>query len=258
MPRPRTLAVLAVFVVAPWWVATMHPPWAVRWRGRLLSRVESPLKVVHTVLTDASAFLRAPALLTENARLRRQLLAVQQAPMHAEESAQEVARLRRLLQLRQAQQRPAVAARVLGRDATSWFRTLLLDAGARDGISEGGAVVVEGGLVGQVVEVGPSVARALLMTDPRFRVAALVQRSRAQGIVLGTARGRCYLSYVTTADGVQVGDVVLTAGVGGVIPKGLVIGQVVRVEPDPSRLYWQAQIQPAVDPTRLEEVLCLS
>lgn len=257
MPRPRAIALLTVLVVAPWWLATSHAAWGTVWRSAFLSSVERPLLSLRGLITHTVNLARAPAWPAENARLRRQLLALKHEPIRTEELSQEVGRLRRLLQLKQDEARVAVAAHIIGREAAPWFRTLLVDVGSGAGVTEGNAVVVEGGLVGQVSEVGSSVARVLLLTDPRCRVAALVQRSRAQGMVVGTVRGRCYLVYITSADGVQVGDVVLTSGLGGSVPKGLVIGRVVRVEPDPSGLYWQAQVTLAIDPTWLEEVLCL-
>lgn len=230
-----------------------------RWRGSLLTFAESSLASLQAAVVHLTGFLHTPALRAENARLRQQLLALPHESVHREELAQEVARLRRLLQLKQSSPSLAsVAARVIGQDATPWFRTVLLDVGRDDGIREGYGVVMAGGLIGQVLEVGPSVSRVLLTTDPRFRVGALVQRSRAQGLVVGTVNGRCILTYVATADALKVGDVVVTSGMGGMIPKGWMIGRVARLERDPSGLYDQATLTPAVDLGTLEEVLCLT
>lgn len=257
MARARAVAILAVLVVAPLWLARGTTPAGDDWRLRWLSSVERPLRFLRAAAVNAWGIVRAPSLRVENARLQRELSARQHEPVRTEELAREIDRLRRLLGLQHAQDRPSVAARVIGRDATAWFRTLLIDRGREDGLADGAAVVVEAGLVGQVFEAGSSTARLLLVTDPRFRVGALVQRSRAHGLVLGTVQGRCYLAYLTSAEAVQVGDTVLTSGGGPAMPKGLVVGHVVRVERDPSGLYWQAQLQPAVDPAVLEEVLCL-
>lgn len=190
----------------------------------------------------------------ENRRLRETLLHERHEAVRLDELQQENARLRRLLRLTEAAGQATVAARVIGREATPWFRTLLIDRGRPHGLREGAAVVVEQGLVGQILEAGPSAARVLLVTDPRFRAGALVQRSRAQGLVLGTVGGRCYLAYITTEEAVRPGDLVLTSGIGGVMPKGLVVGTILRVDRDPGGLYWQAQIQPAVEATQVEEV----
>ena len=257
MALRRAVAVLTVLVVAPLWLARGDVPWGDDRRLAMVSSLERPLRFLQTVASNVTSVVRAPALRAENARLRQGLFEQRHESVRAEELAREVDRLRRLLRLRQERGQPAVAARIIGRDATPWFRTLLIDQGREAGLVEGSAVVVEPGLVGQVFEVGSSVARLLLVTDPRFRVGALVQRSRAQGLVVGTVQGRCYLAYLTSSDASQVGDIVLTAGGGPSMPKGLVIGRVVRIERDPSRLYWQAQLAPAVDPAVLEEVLCL-
>ena len=256
MPRARTLSVLALLVVVPVWLVTSRAAAGPQWRLTLLSIIHRPLQWTQETLAATGSVFRAPVLRAENQQLRRALLARQHEVIRTEELTQEVARLSKLLQLKQEIGRPTAVARVIGRDATPWFRTILLDLGRAAGVEEGAAVVVEGGLVGQVYELGPAVTRVLLLNDPRFRVGALVQRSRAQGIAVGTASGRCYLAYLTSAEVVQVGDLIVTSGVGGVIPKGLVIGSVVRVEQDPSGLYWQALLKPSIDPWRVEEVLC--
>ena len=247
----------AVVVVAPLWLATSHGGVGDRWRLTVLSSLDRPLQRFQTWGAATLSVLEVPALSAENRRLRRALLQERHAAVQSNELTLEVARLRRLLHLTETLARPTRVARIIGRDATPWFRTLLVELDQASGVSEGTAVVVEQGLVGQILEIGPSAARVLLVTDPRFRIGALVQRSRAQGIALGTMGGRCYLAYLTADDAVRLGDVVLTSGVGGLMPKGLVLGTVVRVDRDPSGLYWQAQVQPSVDPAQIEEVVCL-
>ena len=257
MPSTRTLGVLAVVVMVPLWLATSRGAAENRWGLHLLSSLERPLVWLQGWGARTLNVIQAPALRAENRRLRDTLLHERHAAVQADELALEAARLRRLLRLTETLDRPTRVARVIGREATPWFRTLLVDLGRSSGVPEGAAVVVEQGMVGQILEAGPAAARILLLTDPRFRVGALVQRSRAQGIALGTVGGRCYLAYITSEEAVRAGDVVLTSGVGGLIPKGLVLGTVVRVDRDPSGLYWQAQMQPSVDPTQVEEVVCL-
>jgi len=257
VPRPRAFAVLAVVVAAPLWLATSHGGAGSRWRLTLLSSLDRPLQQLHDWASATLSVVQVPALHAENRRLRRALLQERHAAIQFNELTLEVARLRRLLHVTDTLARPTRVARVIGRDTTPWFRTLLVNFDEAAGVPEGAAVVVEQGLVGQILEAGSSAARVLLVTDPRFRVGALVQRSRAQGIALGTMGGRCYLAYITAEDAVRTGDVVLTSGVGGLMPKGLILGTVVRVDRDPSGLYWQAQVQPSVDPAQIEEVVCL-
>ncbi len=256
MPHLRTIAVIVILVAAPLWLAHGPTSSGSQWRLAGLSILAHPLRTVHAVGQQALGWLAWPRLQRENADLRRAALAQRHDTVQAEELRQEVDRLRRLLHLKQAYERPTVAAQVIGRDATAWFHTLLIDQGREDGVIEGSIAVVEGGLVGAVFESSPSAARVVLLTDPRFRTAALVQRSRAQGVLMGTVQGRCYLAYLATSDAAQVGDLVVTSGMGG-IPRGLVVGRVARVERDPSGLYWQAQVTPAVDSNTLELLLCL-
>ena len=246
-----------VFVAVPAWLAINRLPGADAWRLNVVSALHRPLTAVRMTLASVTGVIRGPVLYLENRRLRTQLAADARDRVQLEELNQEVVRLRRLLRLKESADRPAIAARVIGRDATPWFRTLLIDQGRRGGIAEGAAVVVESGYVGQVYDVGQTGARVLLPTDPRFRVGALVQRTRAQGMAMGTASGRCYLAYLTGAEVVQVGDLIVTSGIGGRHPKGLVIGTVVRIERDPSGLYWQAPLKLSVDQSALEEILCL-
>lgn len=243
MPHPRTFLALLVFVAIPGWLAAGHPAWGGRARAAALSIVAPPLRTLRGILPRRRAAPNPEAASAEAVR--------------TEELQQEVGRLRRLLQLAQSQDRPAVAARVIGEDATPWFRTLLLDRGTAHGLHEGAAVVAEHGAVGQILEAGASTARVLYLTDPRFRLGAFVQRSRAHGLLAGAVPGRCVLLYLTEPEAAQAGDLVLTSGAGGGMPKGLLLGAVERVERDPSGLYWQALVTPAVDPSRVEEVLCL-
>ena len=255
--KPKRFLVVGCIVLIPLWLLATHPAWGNRIRVGVLSGLEQPLVAVQRFKTAAFSFLQAPSLRSENKRLKQEIALLTNEPLETIELEKEAVRLRELLGLKRRLKFRTQAARVIGRDATPWFKTLLIDAGESDGLKEDAAVVNAQGLVGQCVEVGQATSRVLLVTDPRFRSAALVQRSRAQGMVLGTVRGRCYLAYITSPDAVEVGDLVLTSGVGKTIPKGLLIGKVAKVEKDPSGLYWQARLIPAVDSQHLEELLCL-
>lgn len=259
MQRSKSYAFVGILLLLVSLVLFFHPvDWGSQWRNATLSFLRTPLSWAHSLSQIPVSVLQAPALRRERDRLRAQLKAIERESVRTQELALENARLEKLLQLKSEQQRSMKAARVIGREGAPWFRTMLVDIGGRAGVCEGDAVLAEGGLVGQLFDIGTDVSRVMLISDPRFRAAAIVQRSRAQGIVLGSVQGRCYLAYVTSPQAVQVGDTILTSGVGDTIPKGMLIGTVIRVDKDPSGLYYQAQIKPAIDPTLLEEILCLS
>ena len=189
------------------------------------------------------------ALDEENRRLRGELAALT-------ELRQENARLQQLLGFVEETSLPTLAARVIGEDASGWFRTIEIDRGSVDGIRDGLPVVNAAGLVGRVVRTTPHTARVLLITDASSAVAVLVQDQRIRGICRGQG-GTLILDFALLQDDIQVGDGVITSGLGGVFPKGLVIGYVQAVQREQFGLFQTIEIDPAVDFAHLEEVLVL-
>jgi rod shape-determining protein MreC len=150
-----------------------------------------------------------------------------------------------------------LAAEVIGRDPSNLLHYITIDRGTGDGLAIGMPVVTERGLVGTLTAVYPHSARVMLLTDPASSVNALIQSSRATGIVQGQGRGSLALRYVEQAEQVQVGDIVLTSGLGGNFPKRLVIGQVRAVKRNDVDMFQEIVVQSAVDFDRLESVLVL-
>ena len=171
--------------------------------------------------------------------------------------------LRRLLQFtrgnpHQEYRAAEVTGRVIGRDPSSYLSYLTMDVGSEQGIKSGMPVVTDEGLVGRIAEVGFTSSKALLIIDARSSVNALVQRSRASGIVEGLLGGGLVMRYISQDQMVSVGDVILTSGLGGNFPKGLVIGQVVAVHQQDIEMFQKAQVRPTVDLSRLERVLVIT
>jgi rod shape-determining protein MreC len=150
---------------------------------------------------------------------------------------------------------------VLGADPNPYLRNITINVGTRQGVAVGMPVVSRGAaLVGRVVEAGPRSAKVQLIIDANSAVAALLQNSRATGLVVGQPDGSLNMEYVTQGEDeiVAVGDIVLTSGLGGVMPKGLVIGQVADVQRADYQLFEPVIVRPAVDFSRLEVVLVLT
>lgn len=183
----------------------------------------------------------------ENRRLRAELAS-------REELQRENERLRRLLGYVESQPRRTVAARVIAEDASSWFRTVEIDRGFEDGVIDGLPVIDAAGLVGRVVQSGPHSSRVLLITDASSAVAVLVQDERIRGVCRGQGGGVA-LDFALIADDIKVGDGIITSGLGGVFPKGLVVGYVRSVRRERSGLFQTVEVEPAVDFAHLEEVL---
>jgi rod shape-determining protein MreC len=146
---------------------------------------------------------------------------------------------------------------IVGLDVTPWFRSVLVDRGSDHGVQAGQPVITAKGVVGLVTRTSRHAAKTMLVLDRQSRIGAVVQRSRARGVVRGRGTNQLEFEIVARGADVEVGDVVITSGMGGVYPKGLRIGEVVEV-PDPGGSLMQTVLlEPAVDFGRLEQVFVL-
>jgi len=191
----------------------------------------------------------------ENVVLRTRVRRLEQELDRLAEVALENERLRGLLDFRRTLEGDLLTARVIGHDATGLARTLVIDRGEDDGITKGAAVLAPAGIVGQVFVAGRRSARVLLISDHNSGVDAIVQRTRARGIVQGTVDAGCTLKYVKRTEDVQVGDAVVTSGLDGIFPKGLPIGTVAAIDKRGQGLFQNAEVSPRVDSEQLEELL---
>lgn len=193
----------------------------------------------------------------ENKQLREAVKSLNSRIVEGREAALENNRLRGLLDLKGVNKAPSVAASVIGEDSSPWFKTLVINRGAADGVQEGMPVMAANGVVGQVIKVAAGSSRVLLLTDHASGIAAVVQRSRARGVVKGKGGGLCSLEFSLREEDVKVGDVVVTSGMGGVFPKGLVVGEVTMVKKGEYGIFQTIDVRPAVNMAKLEEVLVL-
>jgi len=164
-------------------------------------------------------------------------------------------RLRRLLAFKPEVHEEAIMARVIGSDALGLSRSLAINRGTLDGVRKGAAVFAPDGAVGQVLLAGRHASRVLLITDHHSGVDGIVQRTRARGIVEGAVGGGCGLKFVKRTERLEVGDLVVTSGMDGIFPKGLMVGHISGIDRRGQSLFQYATIEPAVDFGRLEEVL---
>ncbi len=166
-------------------------------------------------------------------------------------------RLKALLQFKQATNQKALAAQVIGLDPTGWFKSVIINKGRMDGIDLDMPVVNADGVVGRIVSVSARYAKVLLIIDHNSAVDCLAQRSRDRGIVKGASTEICEMAYVVKSSDIAVGDMVVTSGLGGVFTKGIPVGEVLKVETYSGRLFKDIEVMPAVDFSKLEEVLIL-
>ena len=164
-------------------------------------------------------------------------------------------RLRDLLHFKKRISNRVIAAEIVARDPSPWFKSVIIDKGEKDGIKKGMAVVVSEGIVGQVVDISAGYSKVLLIIDHNSSIDAVVRRTRARGVVIGESARRCQFNYVLRKNDVEVGDTVISSGLDGVYPKGLMVGSVVSVVKRSYGIFQEVTIMPGVDFEKLEEVL---
>src|SRR4051812_1649625 len=190
----------------------------------------------------------------ENEALRRDLASAQVEIQQQRALADRTRSLEDILQLGNSIALQTTAAQIIGAAASPDFRTVTIDKGTAQGLRTDMAVLAPKGVVGRVVVSAPRASRVQLLVDRNAAAGALIERSRAQGVVVGAGDDRLRLEYVSETSDVQKGDTVVTSGIDGIYPKGFVIGEVDSVEKT-GVTFRTIGIRPAVDFSALEDVL---
>ena len=217
-----------------------------------LHRAVNPgFRALRQVSTLGNLVAENETLRQENASLREQIVLMNEARIENET-------LRRQLNYKNSVPTfKLLSAEVIGRDPNNLLRSLILDRGSSDGVRAGMPVLAAEGLVGRIREVSTSSSKAMLITDPSSSISALLQRSRATGVVQGQAGSGLLIRYIPQGDTVEPGDAVLTSGLGGNLPKRLVIGRVASTARSDVDMFLGATVVPAVNLHDLEVVMVL-
>jgi rod shape-determining protein MreC len=192
----------------------------------------------------------------ENGDLRAKLAESEDENLQLREALIASGRLDRIAEMREEYDVPMLRADLVGLDASTWFRSVLIDRGQNHGVHSGMPLISDMGLVGLVTATSRNAAKGMLLLDRQSAVSAIVQRSRDRGVVRGTGDGLVFEFVGRDAD-VAPGDVLITSGLGGVFPKGLRIGVVSGVEDANAKLLREANVDPVVDYGRLEQVFVM-
>ena len=228
----------------------------------LVSIASHPLRALDAVTQGVdsvwSRYVALRSVSDENRVLRREIATLQEEATGLHEMAAASERLSALLNLKEEVGYTTVAARVIARDPTNWYHSIVINKGQDDGISVEMGVMTPSGAVGRVVKVQRQLAVVLLIIDRNNAITGLVQRTRDEGIVEGTEKGWAWIKYLPLLSNVKVGDIVVTSGMAGGFPRGLPIGRITRIERREAELFLSAEIQPDTDFGRLEEVLVIT
>jgi rod shape-determining protein MreC len=190
----------------------------------------------------------------ENAELKRQLDEYAQKEVRYQEALLLARRLEALLDLKKQLALPITGARVVAYDPSQWSRCVIIDTGKSEGVTVGLPVLSGDGIVGRIVQTYPHYAKVMLIVDRNSGADAMVQRTRVRGILVGKGGNRCSLEYVPKNADVEVGDLVLASGLGGIYPAGQVFGRVTHVDKKTHGPFQEIMVTPG-NLSALEEVL---
>jgi rod shape-determining protein MreC len=216
-----------------------------------VAKIFSPFESLSSAVMDVSYIHK------ENRLLRARLMDEAMQNDMLREEARETVRLRELLGFQEAYPGTLCACRVVRELGLRMGGGIILDKGAASGIERNMTVIAPGGLVGRVVNVARDACHVKRLVDPGYRVSARALRSRASGIVGTQTAGKTVMEWVSPDAAIQVGDTVLTSGLGSATPKGIMVGRVTEVHRLPKKFSLSVRIEPFVDFGRLEEVFLI-
>lgn len=209
---------------------------------------------IGAVRSGWTSYFALKGVQAENERLRQEVATLQIGLQQERALAQQSRALQGLLEMKSAVQLSTTGASVIAGGASPEFRTITVDKGTGDGLRSDMAVLAPAGVVGRIIMPSGRASKVQLLIDRDAAAGALVERSRAQGVVVGTGTDRFRLDHVPSTADIQVGDRVVTSGIEGIYPKGFVIGQIESLERQTGE-FVNVVVRPAVEFSALESVL---
>jgi len=216
-----------------------------------------PLNLTRNLFKEINFLIKSRDMIKENPLLYETVSALTSELVRYKDLESENGRLKALLGFKQKSTLKLIPASVVAKDSSNFSDTIAIDQGSAQGIKKDTVVISQAGLVGRVLNGLSDISRVSLIVDPNSRVSAITLRSRQIGVVYGSSSGMCRMIYIPLDADIVEGDEVLTSGFSDIYPKGLMIGTISKIVKEPRGLSLSAVIRPAVDFTRLEEVLCI-
>ena len=225
---------------------------------QIFSPAQSLLTQARTSISDLfDRYFFLTEVSRENDRLLKEVDRLTRRNSDLLETIKQQGRIKKLLGSNKNRKVKSLAALVIGRDSTQWSNMVFIDKGTDDGIRGNVAVVTDAGIVGHIIHSTATTSKVLLITDSRSAVDSLFQNTRVPGVSTGTGGDLCEVKFVPIDAELEVGDRVVSSGLGGVFPKGWMIGTVVNTVKRKQELFQDVVVAPSVDFSRLEDVLVL-
>ena len=231
--------------------------------GKIISLVTSPVQygissAIKKIKTIWASYIYLINVNMENTLLKNDIEKLREDNNQLKEALLLNNRLKEMLAFKQEAAPTAGAASVIGIESSGWIKTITINKGVSDGIGRDMVIVTPLGIAGRIIDAQSTTSKAILVTDPRCTIDVIVQRSRVKGITGGNGADRLVLKYVRHEDDVQVGDILISSGLGGIFPKGMPVGEVVRVEKGEDNFFMDVEVKPSADLKRLEDVLIIA
>ncbi len=251
------LILLALAALLIWFQIT-RPYFINKIRPRIIDLAKFPLKAVTKPVAGLYNLAAFQDRYEKNILLLEKKVALlMKSSVGTQEILEENRRLRALLSFKSRISSRTIAAEVIARSPSPLDSFIIIDKGSADGIIPDMAVAKETGLVGRVFETGENTSKVMLLDNPNSKVGVLIQRTRDQGTLIGLGGGFCKIIYLAYETETKPGDIVIASEFSNISPKGILIGEVVRVLKGDNSLYASAIVRPSVNLFRIEEVLCI-
>lgn len=226
-------------------------------RAPLLKTLKYPLAFLNLIRREIGGLIFYHRNFAQSERLKKESDFLKQKINSLNEIYLENKRLKNILSFKEKTNFKVITARVIARSPDNWSTLVIIDKGRYSGVRHGMTVITYLGLAGRVVDTTETTSKIMLINDADFAVSAIIQRSRQEGLVSGTLGSSLLMRYLAKDVDIKVSDTIITSGLTGMYPKGLLVGKVVDIGEEFSGLSRYAVIRPAVDLSGIEEVLVI-
>ncbi len=265
LKRYRELLVVTALLVSPLiaFLTSGHRGREFNFLDRSVLAISSPIEralswAVSGVGSAVSGYIALRGVRERNLVLESENSKLRARSTECEEETAENARLKKLVGYVQTTPDEEIAARIIGVNPSATFLSVRIDRGSADGVKQDMPVVTADGVIGRVHRAGSGFSDVRLITDPSSKLGVMVQRSRVRATAAGAGGNKpLLLETVLRTEELQDGDLIVTSGTDGIFPKGLIVGKVTGLKRSDSGMFLTAGIVPAVDASRLEELLVL-
>lgn len=258
----KKLFLFSIFILLIFGLLTFQ---SIKGKSRFIDTVLYPLTlieqgataVIHGVRDTFNAYIMIVGKEEESRTLLEKIHSLEKEINDLVEVRLENERLKKILKLKTEKRNYVTTARVFARDPTNWFQTIWINKGTKSGIAKDMVAVTPLGPVGKVRRLLQDSANITLITDVNSSVSVRLQPSRIQGILQGSGEHTCMLQYVSKDVDVEVGEKVITSGLDGTYPRGLMIGYVISVRKEPEEIFQVIEVKPVQNLNAVEEVVIL-